>query len=47
MLEPIKESGMATLEHDAEKWVPVFGKHREPDDDSKPSHRALTNVIPL
>jgi hypothetical protein len=30
MLEQIKESGIAMLEHDAEKWVSVFGKHPAP-----------------
>src|SRR5262249_61041510 len=38
---------MPKLEHDPEKWVPVFGKRscstkkRERDDDSKKSHPAL------
>src|SRR5262249_19398912 len=42
--------GAAGLEHDPEKWVPVFGKRScsikklERDDDSKKSHPALGAV---
>jgi hypothetical protein len=40
------------LEHDPEKWVPVFGKRScsnkavERDDDSKKNHPALNGAFP-